>query len=108
MSDYTKSSIALLKAKARRLVKDEKARVVHIHPRAYCVAKTALYCAVFAVPTCDREPQVADNDWDVVQNESCADVKMGDWCSVAYISSPRSGGESYVLQILKPRPVPHD
>ena len=107
MSEYTKASIALLKAKARRLIKDDRARVVHIHPRAYCVAKTALYCAVFAVPTCDREPQVADNDWDVVNNKSCAGVKMGDWCSVAYIST-RTGGECHVLEILKPRPVPHD
>ena len=108
MSEYTKASIALLKVKARRLVKDDKAKVVHIHPRAYCIAKPAPYFAVFAVPTCDREPQVAADAWDVVSNQSCADVKTGDWCSVAYIST-RAGGDCHVLQILQPkRPVPHD
>lgn len=108
MSEYTKASIALLTAKARRLVRDDTARVVHIHPRAYCIAKTAPYCAVFAVPTCDRAPQVADEAWDVVHNKSCADVKTGDWCSVAYIST-QARGECHVLHILQPkRPVPHD
>ena len=83
--DYKNTVIAYLKAKARKLVKDEKASVSHIHPRAYCIAKPAAYCAVFMVPTCDRESQVSESECDVVNNASCADVKMGDWCSVAYV-----------------------
>lgn len=100
--NYTKASIAVLKAKARRLVNDDRAGVSHIHPRAYCIAKPALFCAVFAVPTCDRQPQVAADQWDIVNNKSCGDVKLGDWCSIAYVNT-RHGGEHQVIEILKPK-----
>ena len=71
--------------------------VAHILPRAYCVAKPAAYYAVFAVPACDREPQVRDDPWATVQNESAKDVMLGDWCSLAYISTSDGTGEMRVL-----------
>lgn len=100
MKDYTKLSIALLKAAAKRITRDETARICHIAPRAYCVAKPALRCAIFVVPPCDREPQVADDAYTSVSNASADNVKAGDWCSVAYVVTAR-GGEPYVLRRLE-------
>jgi hypothetical protein len=78
--------------------------VSHILPRAYCVAKPAAYCAVFAVPACDREPQVRDDPWATVQNESARDVKHGDWCSLAYVSTSDGTGEMRVLPNFSDQP----
>lgn len=78
--------------------------VAHILPRAYCVAKPAAYCAVFAVPACDREPQVRDDPWATVQNESAKDVKHGDWCALAYISTRDGTGEMRVLPNVRDEP----
>lgn len=80
---------------------DKVERVSHITPRAFCVAKTAGYCAVFAVPTCDREPEVGENPFTTVQHKSCLEVQTGDWCALAYVST-QSSGQPVVLEILKP------
>ena len=85
-----------LRAIAKRM-KPGVLSVAHILPRAYCVAKPAAYCAVFAVPLQDREPQVRDDPWATVQNESAKDVKHGDWCALAYISTSDGAGSMHVL-----------
>jgi len=90
------ASVRTLRAIAKRM-KPGVISVAHILPRAYCVAKPAAYCAVFAVPACDREPQVRDDPWATVQNESARDVKHGDWCSLAYVSTSDGTGEMRVL-----------
>jgi len=89
-------SVRELRAIAKRM-KPGVLSVAHILPRAYCVAKPAAYCAVFAVPACDREPQVRDDPWATVQNESAKDVKHGDWCALAYISTRDGSGSMHVL-----------
>lgn len=70
--------------------------VSHVFPRAYCVAKPAALCAVFAVPTQDRQPLVHDKPCVVIQNGSAAGVCLGDWRSLAYVST-RTCGEPVVL-----------
>ena len=103
---YTRKEIARLKALAanhRTLGNpwDKVESVSHITPRAFCVAKTHAHCAVFAVPTCDREPQVCQSHYTTVQHKSCADVETGDWCAIAYVMT-RSSGQPVVLEILQP------
>ncbi len=71
--------------------------VSHVLPRAYCVAKPAAHCAVFAVPPQDREPQVKGDAWVTVQNASCATVNHGEWVSLAYITRKDGSGSSYVI-----------
>lgn len=90
------ASVRTLRAIAKRM-KPGVISVAHVLPRAYCVAKPASYCAVFAVPACDREPQVRDDPWATVQNESAKDVKHGDWCALAYISTSDGSGSMHVL-----------
>ena len=90
------SVIRELRALATRM-KPGVISVAHVLPRAYCVAKPAAHWAVFAVPTCDREPQVRDHPWATVQNESAKDVKLGDWCALAYISTSDGSGSMHVL-----------
>lgn len=90
------ASVRELRSIAKRM-KPGVLSVAHILPRAYCVAKPAAYCAVFAVPACDREPQVRDDPWATVQNESAKDVKHGDWCALAYISTSDGSGSMHVL-----------
>lgn len=90
------SAVRELRAIAMRM-KPGVISVAHILPRAYCVAKPAAYCAVFAVPPQDREPQVRDDPWATVQNESAKDVKHGDWCALAYISTSDGSGSMHVL-----------
>jgi len=97
------ASVRELKAIAKRM-KPGVLSVSHVLPRAYCVAKPAAYCAVFAVPACDREPQVRDEPWATVQNESAKDVKHGDWCALAYICTSDGSGSMYALPNAKDQP----
>lgn len=78
---------------------DNVERVSHILPRAYCVAKPARHCAVFAVPPQDREPQVRDDLWVSVRNSSCEKVVTCDWCSLAYIMTRDGTGMNYVIAV---------
>lgn len=101
---YTRAELRRLRSIAmtkRSLFYTPGARVVsvsHITPRAYCVAKTASHAAVFVVPPADNEPQVANSNTTTVHGPSCADVKLGDWCALAYVCSV-SSGMNVVLEI---------
>ena len=96
------AEIRRLRAAARRmrLNGDSVKSVRHVFTRAYCVAKPAPLCAVFAVPSMDCEPQVKDTHFVTVQNETASSVSLGDWCSLAYLSTSHSG-MPYVIQELK-------
>lgn len=103
---YARTEIARLKALGMRFAYnpwDDVKSVSHITPRAYCIAKPASQYAVFAVPVCDREPQLvglSNANRTTVQHESCQNVKEGDWCSLAYVSAD-SSGQPVVLEILQ-------
>lgn len=79
--------------KMRKWVKDQGMKldgaimVRHIFPRAYCVAKPAPLCAVFATPWMDAEELVRNKKYSasVTVSEGVADVKVGDWCAIAYV-----------------------
>lgn len=94
-SRYTKVYLDKIvsEAKKKRLMVKS---VRHITPRAYCIAKPSAHFAVFVVPVEDREPQVRDSDTTCVQNDTCQDIKVGDWAVLAYVTS-RSGGEPIVV-----------
>jgi len=104
---FARKEIARLKALGLRFAYnpwDDVKSVSHITPRAYCIAKPASQFAVFAVPSCDREPQLvglSNANRTTVQHESCQRVKEGDWCSLAYVSTD-SSGQPVVLEILQP------
>lgn len=68
--------------------------VSHIYPRAYCIAKPAPMCAVFVTPWMDAEPQVRKQEYSsshTVVHGSIENVKVGDWCSIAYVLTPGMG-----------------
>jgi len=84
-----------LKAIARKLYPEATA-IRHIHPHAYCIAKPAQWCAVFAIPPQDRGPSLLDTPNVTIHNKSVADVKLGDWCGTAYVFR-RNSGENHVI-----------
>lgn len=91
LRDYTIANTKRIKALASCKYKDEKVTLSHILPRAFCIAKPASSMAVFVVPTCDREPQVAADAYAVVQNETASEIQVGDWAVLAYVSRKHSG-----------------
>lgn len=93
---YARATIRAIKAEVRRKFKDAR-EILHIQPRAYCVAKPARWCAVFATPPCDSELLSAYKESCLIQNASVAHVQLGDWCSLAYICSSSGCGESMVI-----------
>ena len=97
MNDYTKAAIKRIKQRAMRQTKAVRS-ISHILPRAFCIAKPAAYMAVFVVPPVDREKCVKRDAFACVQDESCADVRFGDWAQLAYISTKTSG----MMKVIKP------
>lgn len=63
--------------------------VHHYWPDAYCVAKTAPHCAVFAIPPIKTIPE--QGRYDLIQNASVEGVKLGEWVSLAYCEFPDRG-----------------
>ena len=98
---YKKSEISRLRKLAMKTIRGAKS-VAHIRPRALCIAKIAPGCAVFATPWMDSEPQVKEKEFSSyreVRGERVYDVKIGDWCSLAYVVT--SGcSDVQVLEIL--------
>ena len=96
MSIYKRETIAYIRRMALKQVKGATS-VSHIFPRAYCVAKTALQCAVFAYPRDDAEPQVKFQEpFTIISNDSVAGVHSGDWCAIAYVAKPQRE-DNYVI-----------
>ena len=89
---YSRTVIAAIRAKALREIPLAKS-VSHIYPRAYCLAKPAPCCAVFATPWFDSEPQIRQKQFSAYEivHQGVAKVKAGDWCSIAYVSTPGCG-----------------
>ena len=67
--------------------------VSHIYPRAYCIAKPAPMCAVFVTPWMDAEPQVRKPEYasSHTVGYGVEKVKVGDWCAIAYVTTPGCG-----------------
>lgn len=72
--------------------------VSHIYPRAYCIAKPAPMCAVFVTPWMDAEPQVRQSDCSSSHTvvHGVEKVRVGDWCSIAYVTTAGMGTQ-YVV-----------
>lgn len=98
---YSKKEIARIRAIAAKIVPDVR-KVCHVFPRAYCIAKPAPCCAVFVTPWMDAEPQVRDEVFSAsrVVHEGSTQVKVGDWCSLAYVAKTGCG-QVVVIEILK-------
>lgn len=62
--------------------------ISHILPKAFCLAKSAKCCAIFAAPEADREPQVRQDSTIFVRSESASHCVVGKWYRLAYISRP--------------------
>jgi hypothetical protein len=89
MNSYSKITLKEIKDTAIRKYKAEK--VLHIYPRAYCVAKVATHAATFVVPKCDSESCISSKGAISVHGDSVKDVEVGDWCSLAYVAAACSG-----------------
>ena len=88
----TKLQIATTKA-IKDWSKSQSIKVIsvrHIYPRAYVIARPALSCIIVACPLVDREPHLkgfTDNsDGTNILHEFDKGLRIGDWCSVAYVS----------------------
>lgn len=84
-SAYSRNALRWLRNEAMKV--DGVISVKHLFPRVYCIAKPAPLCAVFVKPWMDSEPQVRNPEYsafDVVY-EGVHDVRVGDWCSLAYV-----------------------
>lgn len=70
-------------------------KIRHIHPRCYVVAKPASMCLVVAYPAVDCEPHIKKlaRQSGLSQTVHIFDdsLTVGDWCSVAYVASIKSG-----------------
>jgi hypothetical protein len=99
-SPYNQATIRHIRNLAKRNTSATK--VCHIFPRAYCIAKPAPGCAVFATPWMDAEPQIRTTAYSSyrVVHSNVEDVKVGDWCSIAYLTKGFSNG-MHVIEILK-------
>lgn len=99
--------VAAIKRYVRPLGYELDGEPCHVHPRGYVVARPALYCLVVAVPPCDSEPQVGEyNNSAVVTHGGTfdAELKVGDWCTTAYVSCKRDGvwccGTNFVIPVV--------
>lgn len=102
--DYKQAVIRRIRQEAMKIKGVTGVR--HIHPRAYCIAKPAACCAVFVVPPCDHEPHLRsfepNNSAELIQNNSAAKVKVGDWCSLAYVITHSFSQPQVILINNKP------
>lgn len=98
-SPYSKSIIRAIKAAAKKQVKNCQS-ACHIFPRAFCVAKTAPSCAVFAIPWQDAEEPIRKPEYSSYETvyQNVKGVKAGDWCALAYVVTP-SSSETYVIDL---------
>jgi hypothetical protein len=71
----------------------------HVVPRGYVVARIAPRCIVVAVPDCDREPQVRGLSGFITISKFDGELRQGDWCSTAYVST-QGCGESVAIKVV--------
>jgi len=72
------------RVKLRGIPKDAK-KIYHFYPYAYCVAKPAIFCAVFAVaPQKNRLTGLPYEEWESVHHKSVQNIQVGQWYSLAY------------------------
>jgi len=86
---YSREYIKQIKAAAFRV--KGATSVSHIRPRAYCVAKPSVCCAVFVTPPEDAEPLVRDSQnatAELIQDACVSDVEVGKWYVLAYVTTP--------------------
>lgn len=88
-ADYSDRTRIRLTKLAREIFKHEKVgAIAHIHPRAYCVAKTNQgRDAMFVFPQCDGVlPETTST---VVWHTE--KVQVGEWYAIAYVNTDRGG-----------------
>lgn len=66
----------------------------HIHPVSYVVGYAAPLCLIVATPWAHSEPQCRQFDKEnplTLVHTFDKSLKPGDWCSVAYVTTPGCG-----------------
>ena len=98
-SAYSRDIIKRIKAAAKKQVPGCLS-VCHIFPRAYCVAKPAPSCAIFATPWQDAEKQVRKPEYSSYRTvyKNVENVQVGDWRAIAYVNTVTSG-QTYVIDL---------
>ena len=94
-SAFARATITAIRKEA--IASHDAISVRHIHPRAYCVAKPAPCCAVFAIPSCDSEPQLRNKQSVSIHNGTASIAVVGGWYSLAYVSNRSGSGEPRVI-----------
>ena len=98
-SAYSQDIIKRIKAAAKKQVPSCRS-VSHIFPRAYCVAKPAPSCAIFAIPWQDAEKLVRKPEYSSYETvyKNVGNVQAGDWRAIAYIATVFNA-EPYVIDL---------
>lgn len=87
-----------LQIKGVKLKKGEE--LMHYHQFCYCVAKHSDTGGTFAIPP-KNNGTITDNGFVYVSfDKKMADVKIGDWCEIGYISDYFSG-QNRILSVNK-------
>jgi hypothetical protein len=87
-----------LKIKGVKLKKGED--LLQYHKFCYCIAKHSNSSGLFVIPP-QYKGTITDNGYvSVYFDKKMADVKVGDWCEIGYISTVTSG-EHKILSINK-------
>lgn len=97
--DYKPEVLKKIIQAAKRQIPGAK-HVLHLKPRAYCIAKPASSCAVFVTPPRDAVDHLQDsqNVTSYVVREGSARCEVGKWYVLAYITTPH-GSDHYVLDL---------
>ena len=98
-SAYSRDIIKRIKAAAKKQV-EGCLSVCHIFPRAYCVAKPAPSCAIFAIPWQDAEKVIRKPEYSSYKTvyANVGNVQAGDWRAIAYVSTI-SSQQTYVIDL---------
>ena len=102
MSAYTKAEFSRIRKAALKIIPGAGS-VSHIRPRAYCIAKPAACCAVFVTPEIDAVPilQSHQNAAGDIVRDNVGNVKVGDWCVLAYVSGALGGGPAVIENLTQ-------
>jgi len=90
--------MAKLKIKGLRLKKGEE--LLHYHQFCYCLVKHSETGGTFAIPPHNKGTVTSNGFVTVSFDKKMAEVKIGDWCEIGYISTEISG-QFKILSINK-------
>jgi hypothetical protein len=105
---YTADYIKQIEAAAMKQIKNAT-EVLHIKPRAYCIAKPAACCAVFVTPPQDAVPMLRNTQNATAETcyENVTQCEVGKWYVLAYVCTPGCS-QNHVINMPNAKAQPRD